>query len=231
MHLKALKFLKRAEIGILVVETNHKADRHLVVFQVIKERSAISIVVDGPAGTVNHQSLFMFFRFDLPQFLDAEAICLRLDAFTQIELCHQLLAEAAAAPFGKEGVFGVQLHTDLIVRPLLALAGYAHIAGRHTFDRAIVIIEDLRSGKPRINLHTQGFRLLAQPTAKVAQTDDVITVVLHRRRQQEGRQGKPAGLAQIQELLRRHRSIERCLHVFPIREQLVQGARFQHRTR
>jgi hypothetical protein len=55
---------------------------------------------------------------DLPQFLDAEAVGLRIDAFAQIEAGFELLAEVPAAAFGKQRVFGAQLHAGLEVGPL-----------------------------------------------------------------------------------------------------------------
>jgi outer membrane translocation and assembly module TamA len=59
---------------------------------------------------------------DFPQFLDADAVGLRVGVGAQVELRLDLLAEVAAAAFGEQGVFGQQFHAGLVVGAGLAVA-------------------------------------------------------------------------------------------------------------
>jgi hypothetical protein len=94
------------------------------------------------------------FPGDFPEFLEADAVGLRIDAVAQIELRFELLAEMAAAAFGKESVFAMQFHADLEIRPFRAVVQAAHIAGGNAFDRAIFIKQYFSTGKAGVDFNT-----------------------------------------------------------------------------
>ena len=48
-----LKFFIRRQIRVFVGETNHIADRDLIVFQMIEEGTTVSLAVEWPAGRVD----------------------------------------------------------------------------------------------------------------------------------------------------------------------------------
>lgn len=54
---------------------------------------------------------FVVLRLDLPQFLEANAISLRLTVLPQIELGVQLLGQMTMTTLGKYCALGTQLHT------------------------------------------------------------------------------------------------------------------------
>src|SRR4029077_2417910 len=56
MRLEALKFLERVEEGVLVVEPDHKPDRHLAVLEMVEERSAIGGGVERPADGMHDEA-------------------------------------------------------------------------------------------------------------------------------------------------------------------------------
>ena len=75
------------------------------------------------------------------------------------EFRDQLLGKAAARAFGEQRVFAEQLHATgvgILVRTIL---GDAHVAGRDAAHRALLIVEDFRSGETRIDLDAERFRL------------------------------------------------------------------------
>src|SRR5690606_22349125 len=109
MQLEALEFVIGTQIGILIVEADDEADGDLPVLQVIEKRPAVGGVVERPAGGVQDKAGPVLRRVDLPQFLQADAVGLRLDAPAQIEALHELLAQIAAAAFGEKGVLAVEL--------------------------------------------------------------------------------------------------------------------------
>ena len=109
MRLEALKLLERVQERVPVVEPDHKADRDLMVFQVIQERAAIGVAVERPADRVHDEAGLVPRRIDLPQFLDADRIGLRVGAVAQVKALDQRLGQRAAAAFGEQGLAADQL--------------------------------------------------------------------------------------------------------------------------
>jgi hypothetical protein len=98
----ALELFEGRQIGVAVVEPDHEADRHHVAFQVIAETAAVSGGIHRPAGGVDHQAFHVLGSGDFPQFLDADAVGLRVGAFAQTEARFEFLAKVAAAAFGEK---------------------------------------------------------------------------------------------------------------------------------
>src|SRR5438132_8517338 len=99
-----------------------------------------------------------------PQLLQADAIHLRIGAIAQAVLLLELLAELAAAAFGEEGVFAVQLHAGLVGLGLLALAIDAEIAGGDALYRG-AFVEHLGGSEAGKEFDAEGFGLFAEPAA------------------------------------------------------------------
>src|SRR5690606_5701304 len=99
----------------------------------------------------------------------------------QLEALHQLAAERAAATFGKERVFGVQLDAGLVGRLRLAVAANSHVAGRHALDAAVLMVEDLGGSEARIDFDAQFGRLLCKPAAEISEAADIVALVAHGR--------------------------------------------------
>ena len=172
----------------------------------------------------------MHFRFDVPQFLQTDAINLRIFSSAQIKFLFELFAQMAATTFGEEGVFRVQLHALLIVVTGLAVLADAHGAGGDAFYAAIFLIQHFRGGEAGIDVDAEGFGLLAEPTADVCQADDVVALIVKTFRQQPGRHFARAGFREKQKLIFADRRVERRAFFFPVREEFVHGARIHHRA-
>ncbi len=234
MGFVALQFVERRQIGVLVVQADHEAEGDLIVFQVIQERAAIGLGIQRPADGVQDFALFVILGFDFPQFLDADAVGLRVRGTArrahgaQVEFLFQLLAEVPAAAFGEQGVFGVQLHARLMVRAGGAVAVQAHVAGGDALDRAVVVEQNLGGGETGVDFRAHGLGLFTQPAAQQAERDDVIAVVLHLRRR---RQTQRARRAQQHEAVLGRRGVERRALFLPVGDQLVQRAGLEHGAR
>ena len=133
--LPALEFLKRAQVGIAVVQAGDETQGDLVVLHVVQEGAAVGVVLHRPARGVQHQAGFMAAGFGLPEFLDADGITLRVAAFVELELFNKLFAQMAARALGKDGVFAKELHADLEVGAGLAILLDAQVAGGDTSYR------------------------------------------------------------------------------------------------
>ena len=167
----------------------------------------------------------MLGRVDLPQFLDADPVGLRIAAFAQIEFGPQVLGQRTAAAFGKNRLPGVQFHPRLKAVRRLPVLAQPHVAGSHALDRAVLVIEDFSGGEAGIDFDAEGFGLLAQPTAEVAEADDVVTVIAHLRRR---RQLERAAFAEIEQAVFSGRRVQRRTAFLPVGEELGQRTRFEH---
>src|SRR5207237_2918491 len=134
--------------------------------------------------------------------LPADAIHLGIGAIAQAMLLLELFAELAAAAFGEEGVFAVQLHAGLVGLGLLAFTIDAEISGGDALYRG-AFVEHLGRGEAGKDLDAERFGLLAEPAADVAEAHHIIAVVLEARRQQESRCLEMTFLAEEEEAILR----------------------------
>ena len=232
MLLVALEFLERADEGIAVAQIGDQPERDLVVLEVIEESAAErAALLERPAGAVDHQPLTVLLGLDFPQFLDAEAVMLRAAAGVEAKALDQLLAEVAAAAFGEQRVLCMQFHAGRVAVLVLAGGRDAGVAGGDALHAAVFVEQDFRGGEAGVDLHAEVFGLLAEPAAEVAEADDVVALVVHRLRHQHARHlDARARAAQHIDLVLGDRRVERRAECLPIREQLVQRRRFEHRA-
>ena len=230
MGLEALELVEGREVRVAVVEADHEADRGLIVLQVIDERAAPGFAVHRPAGGVQHQTRAVLGRIEPPEFLQADAVGLRVRALAEREAFHERLGQRSPAALGEQGVLGVQLHARLVAVLSRAVLGHPHVAGRHAADAAGIVIKHFGGGEAGVDLRAQALGLLGQPAADVAERDDVVAVVLELLRHQRDRHPeRPLG-GQKQELLLLDRGVERGALVLPVGDQLVERARIEDRA-
>ena len=230
MRLETLEFVVRRKPRILVVEADHEADRDLIVLEVIEERTAIGLAVERPARRVHDEPGLVLGGVDLPKLFQADAVSLLLACGVELEALKQHAPERAAAALGEERVFRGELHARLEGLGLLAVLADAHVAGGDAAHRAVVVVENLGGREAGIDLDAELLRLLAEPAAEIAEADDVVAVVLHRRQQKRVRHRKRAAGRQEHELLVGDRRVERCTFRFPIGNELIERARLDHRA-
>jgi hypothetical protein len=119
----------------------------------------------------------------------------------------------------------VQLHAPC-VEPVLrhAVLVDANVAGRDSNHGAVVAVDDFRGRERRVNLDGQLLGLLAQPGAHLAEADDMVAVVVQRRRrgQREGPALREVEQRVVARLLARRRTL-----LLPVGDQLVERARLE----
>ena len=161
MRLEALELVEGRQVRVLVVEADHEADATPAVLQVIQERAAVGLRIERPALAVDDEALVVLVRRDLPQFLDADAVVLRIDAVAQVELLHQLLRERPAAAFGEQRVLRVQLHAGLVARALCEPSRATPMSPVATpLTAPCSSYSTSAAAKPAIDLHAQRLGLL-----------------------------------------------------------------------
>src|SRR3569623_1135384 len=133
----------------------------------------------------------MILRLDIPQFLDAEAIDLRLAIGPEIEAIYQLARQMPARAFGEEGVFGVELEPRLVIGLVAPVLRDAHVASRDTLRRAVVGVEDLGGCEARENLYAEFLGLPRQPAAHITQAAGIRPLVVHESGREQVRHREP----------------------------------------
>ena len=231
MLLPALELLEGAQVRVAVVEVGNQAQVDLVVFRVVEEgATAGAVFLQRPAHTVYHQARLVLLGGNLPDFLDADAVVLRVLALVQAELADQFLAQVAAAALGEEGVFRVQLHAGGVAVLLFPVGADAHVAGGDALDAAVLVVEHFGGGKARVDLNAEVLRLLCQPAAQVAHGDNVVAFVVGGLGNQEIGQGDGLAAAGVeQELVLADRGGQGRAQGLPVREQFVQSPRLEDR--
>ncbi|MNL00890.1 hypothetical protein D3C87_1213370 [compost metagenome] len=228
--LEALELVEGAEPGILVVEIDDKADRHLVVRQMIEIKApltlAASLLPERPAAAVQHAAGMRLAGGHLPQLLEADGIVLGLvlglGGVFQMELGDQLLAEVAAGPLGEQGVAAIERHAGYVIRPGVAVSVQPEIAGDHPSDPPL-LHDEFAGHEAGVDLDPERFCLPAEPAAEVAEADDVAAVVVHARRYRPAGQLQGAALvSQQMDLVICDRHAEGGL-LPAFRQQLLEG--------
>ena len=194
----------------------------------VQPAAAVRIIGQRPAYRVHDAARTALLRADLPQFLDADAISLRIAAVTQVETREQVTRQRPAAAFGKHGLARAQFHAALKMGRGVAVLADAKVAGGNAAHRAGLIKQHLSGRKPRIDLDAEGLGLLAQPAADIAETHHIVAMVVHLRR---GGQVDGTGGGQVHEAVIGGRGIERGAERAPVWQQFVERARLDHRAR
>ncbi len=231
MLFPALKLLERIKMRVAISKAHHETQCNLPTSLMIEESAAISIA-QRPTLSMNDQARLVLGGIDVPQFLHAQPVDLRFAVSVQMELPLQYLGQVAACTFSKEGIFGVQLQSRLIVALAVAFAIDAHVTGRNALHAAILIIEDFGGGESREYLDAQSFGLFRQPAAQIAQRTGIGALVVHPARRGNMRHRQLAALRQEPVLVVPNRRIcKRAAHVAPVWQQLIQRPGIDHRAR
>ena len=168
-------------------------------------------------------------RRDLPEFLQSEAVCLVFAFPVKPEPPDGLLAETASATFRKERKGAPEFDTGLPRRAARTVRCKPHVAccnPRHP----VPVREQFGRREAGEDRSAHALGRTRQPAAQVAETDDVVAVVPHGRRQEGVRPGEAAPGAQEQEPFLADLGLYRCVERTPVRNEFVEAARVEDCT-
>ncbi|MCY1510845.1 hypothetical protein D9M68_452340 [compost metagenome] len=174
---------------------------------------------------MQHEAGLVALGIDFPDFLDAQAVGLRVAAFVELELGDQLAAQVAARAFGEHRVLAQQLHAELEVLGGFAVLADAHVAGGHAAHRAVLVVEHFGGREAGEDFHAEVLGLLRQPLGEGAQADDVVAVVLEAGRQEGVGRAQARLFAQEHHGVVGHGLVQRGAEFLPVGQQLVERAR------
>ena len=221
--------MKRRQVWIAIIQRNDQTEVYLVIGSVIQKTATLGVIIQRPAHRMYYTTLLVQSLVNFPDFLDSDAVMLRVGSGPQSEFFYQLLAEVAVTALRENRVLAEQFVTRLIGGFALSILADAHIAGGDSPYPALFVIQNLGRRKSRKNIHTELLRLFPQPLAQPAQADDVVTLVMHRRRYEKSRHPERFSLAgHIENKVAGDRRPDRCSLLPPVRKQLVEPARFEY---
>ena len=119
-------------------------------------------------------------RLHVPQFLDADAVDLRIQT-VEFQFVDEFFGERAARAFGEHGDFRAQFVSGREVIFRLAVFVHALVFGEDAGD-AVLFVEQFPAGKLSENVDAFFFDEAAQPFHQFIKRDDVVAVILQRRR-------------------------------------------------
>ena len=122
----------------------------------------------------------------------------------------------------------MQFHAGRVVIGPLAVLADSHVAGGDALDRPVLVEQHLGCREARIDLDPQRLGLGRHPPRHLTDADDVVALVVHRRRR---RKFVGLRLRQEQEEVLGRRDLDRSVAVTPVGDQLVECPRLQHRSR
>jgi len=169
---------------------------------------------------------------DFPDFLQANAVFLRIAIGFEIVFRFDFLGQGPPGTFSKKDIFAEQFHAWLIVRLVAAILGNAHDAGDNAAHFAILAIHDFRRREAREDLDFQFFRPLAKPAADIGQRANIATMIVHEGGEGKSRHAERTVRAEQLILVRIHLGADRTIITgAPVRDQLIQRFRVEHQPR
>ena len=168
----------------------------------------------------------LLFR-NVPDFLDADRPDHGVAVFVEIEFINELLGQRASGSFCKNRDLRANIDAGLEVFARLSKLIDAFVAGTDA-DNGIAFDEQFGSGKSRKDIHAALFDLLAKPARELVERDDVVAVILQRRR--NDRQRELARLREEENVIFLDRILDRSAFFLPVRHQLIDAARIHYRS-
>src|SRR5215475_4305940 len=227
MSLELLKSFVLIEPGVEIVQANNQSYRDTPIRHVVDESAAELLVPQRPSHRVNDTTAGLLLIRDIPDFLDADGVDLRIPIGIQIELTNELLGQRSTGPLGQYGYPDADIDTGLKVR--FGFSGFvrALVAGSNA-DNNIVFNQEIGARKAGEDVDAAFFDLFAKPAGEFVQRDDVVRMVLQGRR--DDRQLELAISGQEKNMVLVNRFFDWCAAFFPVAHQLIDTARIHHGT-
>ena len=228
----ALKFLEWRQVRVAVVQRQDDAEKHLRPGRVVEKPAALRVLIQRPPQRVHDEPCIVLVRIDLPDFLEADAVMLRIRAGPEVEPVHELLTEAAMTALRENRVLPQQLVARLVSRLALPAFADALVAGRNAGHPATPVVQYFAGREARKHIDAHRLRLFCEPLAKPSKANDEIALVVHRARQEQRRHANRFRFTcQVMNKVTFHFGMHGSVFFTPVREQLVQCGRLKDVTR
>ena len=181
MMLHLLELTVGGEPWVRVVETDNQADADQVIPEMVQPTTTVGVNGQWIAQRMDDLSAPEVLGPDLPHLLDAQRVRLGLAVPAQIVRLDDLFGQTTMAAFGDEGDAGVKLHASGEGGLGSTVSRTTVVVGGDTLDGTIGTIEHLRRREAGIDLNAHLLGLLAEPSGKLTEADDVVAMVVHLR--------------------------------------------------
>ena len=187
------------------------------------------IVTQRPPQRMVNLAGPMLVGLDLPDLFESDAVMLRIGFGAQVVTRHQVFAEVAAATFGKYRVTPDEFIAALETSLGLAVLANAHVARGDTAHGPVGVIQDFGRSESGKEIDFECFCLFAEPLAQTAETDDEVAAIVHRPRNERGRDCRCTLLAeQVVKGVAGDRRFKRRTALLPVAEQFLERTRLEY---
>ena len=159
-----LEFLKRfvgIETRIVIFEPDDEAERNAILAQPVNPSAPVHAGIERPAERVRHPAGRDAVGRNIPQFLDADAVGLRIQA-VELFSRDEIFGERAARALGQHGDFRAQFVAGSEIVLGVAVFVAAFVVGDDAGD-AVAFIDELRAGKLREDVDARLLDQRAEP--------------------------------------------------------------------
>ena len=163
-----------------------------------------------------------------PQLLDTDRIKLRQLALIELQPVDKCLREIASDAVGQDRDLGANVDAWLERRLVLAVPADPAVACPNP-DDAIAVVQQLGRGEPREDVDALGFDEPPEPLDEPAQRDEVVAVILERRRRD--RKWNPGAARQKIHMVVVDLRGERRALLFEVGHELAESRRVEDRAR
>src|SRR5215213_4784635 len=164
----------------------------------------------------------------LPKLFHTNAVNLWLASFVESKPFDKELRERPAWSFTKHSHLRAQIDSGFVIGFWLPFLADTFVASAHAEHAIIFVVEQVSTGKLRKDVDARFFTFLTEPRSQTIKRDDVIAVVLQRRR----RDGRPQRelRCEIKKVIFFYRRLERGTLLFKIWNQLAHSPRIHDGT-
>src|SRR6266850_1273718 len=227
MRFELLESLMGVEPWIQIIKTDHEPDRHASLCHVVDKTAAKLFIAQRPAHRMNHTAAVILLLRHIPHFLYTNGKDLGVPFFIQIEFPDELFGQRTARTFSQDRNFRANINPRLEISFWMTKLIDTFVSGTHADDR-VSINEKLGSRESCKDVNTAFFDLLAKPSGEFVQRDDVISVILKRRR--DNRQIEFAIPGKKKNVVLLHRAFNWPTFLFPVRHEFVNAVRIHDRS-
>ncbi len=216
------------EQRVLVVEADHEANGEPALGHRVQPAAAELLVAQWVAERVDDGARRQPILRNVPELLDAEGKLRRLGFAAQLQGLHQLLGQVAADAIRENRHLGVDVGAELDGALGLAVLADAAVARAHA-NHPGAVVEHVLAGKAHEQVDAFGLDLPRQPLRELVERDDVVAVILERRRRDRQPQLLP-GRQEVDVVLVHFRRQRRALGL-EIRDEVAQRGRVEQGAR
>src|SRR5215472_2781396 len=183
MGLEALKLMMGIDTWVPVIQPDNQSNVQYPIAHSIDPRTSERVRVQRPAQSVDDGAGGEAIVGHFPQFFDPNRIDLGIAVNVKVQTPDHLLGQGAANTLSKNGHFCQDINAGFKIGFGLAVLVYAFVSGPDA-DYPVVLspVKHLSPRELGKNIDPGRLAFFAQPSNKLVQRDNIVAVIVQRRR-------------------------------------------------